>query len=100
VRPEPNHVYVLPPNPVLTIQQGFLELAPRVERFVMTIDGLFRSLATDQKNRAIGIVLSGMDSDGALGLKAIKGEGGISIVQAPESARFPGMPVNSIETDT
>ncbi|HEY1945991.1 MAG TPA: CheR family methyltransferase [Bryobacteraceae bacterium] len=99
MRPEPNHVYVLPPNAVLTIQRGFLELAPRMERFVMTIDGFFRSLAADQKNRAIGIVLSGMDSDGALGLKAIKGEGGISIVQAPESARFPDMPVNSIEAD-
>jgi two-component system, chemotaxis family, CheB/CheR fusion protein len=65
----------------------------------MTIDGFFRPRAADQKNRAIGIVLSGMDSDGALGLKAIKGEGGISIVQAPESARFPDMPVNSIEAD-
>jgi two-component system CheB/CheR fusion protein len=98
-RPEPNQVYVIPPNSVLTIRDGFLELGLRAERFVMTIDGFFRSLAADQKNRAIGVVLSGMDSDGALGLKAIKGEGGISIVQAPESARFPDMPSNSIEAD-
>jgi two-component system, chemotaxis family, CheB/CheR fusion protein len=98
-RPEPNQVYVIPPNAVLTIRHGFLELGVRADRFVMTIDGFFRSLAADQKNRAIGVVLSGMDSDGALGLRAIKGEGGISIVQAPESARFPDMPSNSIEAD-
>jgi two-component system, chemotaxis family, CheB/CheR fusion protein len=99
MRPEPNQVYVLPPNAILTMRHGFLELGLRAERFVMTIDGFFRSLAADQKNHAIGVVLSGMDSDGALGLRAIKGEGGITIVQAPESARFPDMPSNSIEAD-
>ena len=59
----------------------------------------FAPLAADQKNRAIGVVLSGMDSDGALGLKAIKGEGGIAMVQSPESARFPDMPRSSISAD-
>ncbi len=65
----------------------------------MAIDTFFRSLATDQKNRAIGVVLSGMDGDGALGLKAIKGEGGITIVQSPDSARFPDMPRTSLSGD-
>jgi two-component system CheB/CheR fusion protein len=98
--PEPNHVYVMPPNTVLRISQGVLDLTPRPEhRSVLVIDEFFRSLAADQKNRAVGVVLSGMDSDGALGLKAIKGEGGIAIVQAPESARFPSMPRSSIGAD-
>jgi two-component system CheB/CheR fusion protein len=98
--PEPNHVYVLPPNAVLTISRGVLQLAPRPEhRPVLVIDEFFRSLAADQKNRSVGVVLSGMDSDGALGLKVIKGEGGIAIVQAPESARFPSMPRSSIGAD-
>jgi two-component system CheB/CheR fusion protein len=100
VVPEPNHVYVLPPNTVSTMSQGVLQLTPRPEhRSVMVIDEFFRSLAADQKNRAVGVVLSGMDADGALGLKAIKGEGGIAIVQAPESARFPSMPRSSIGAD-
>lgn len=100
MRPEPNRIYVLPPNAVLTMHDGAFQLAPRPEhRPTMAIDEFFRSLAADQKNRAIGVVLSGMDSDGALGLKAIKGEGGIAIVQAPESARFPSMPRSSIGAD-
>lgn len=100
MRPEPNHVYILPPGSVLTISRGLLQLAPRPEhRPSLVIDEFFRSLASDQKNRAVGVVVSGMDSDGALGLKAIKGEGGIAIVQAPESARFPSMPRSSIGAD-
>ena len=99
-RPEPNHVYVLPPNAGLAIRGGILELLPRTEQRPNTvIDDFFRSLAADQKNRTIGVVLSGMDSDGALGLKTIKGEGGIAIVQAPESAKYPSMPRSSIGAD-
>jgi len=100
MRPEPNHVYILPPGSVLTMSRGLLQLAPRPEhRPSLVIDEFFRSLAADQKNHAVGVVVSGMDSDGALGLKAIKGEGGIAIVQAPESARFPSMPRSSISAD-
>lgn len=100
MRPEPNHIYVMPPNSVLTIHGGYLELAPVPgNRRTLVIDEFFRSLASDQKHRAMGIVLSGMDSDGALGLRAIKGEGGIAIVQAPETARFSSMPRNSIGAD-
>jgi two-component system CheB/CheR fusion protein len=101
LRPEPDHFYILPPNQFASISRGRLHLEPRPEgrRVPMPIDYFFRSLAVDQKNRAIGVILSGADSDGALGLKAIKGEGGIAIVQAPESARHPGMPRSSIAAD-
>jgi two-component system, chemotaxis family, CheB/CheR fusion protein len=101
LRPEPNHVYVLPANMRATMQKGVFHLEPRPlsERVAMVIDHFFRSLASDQKNRAIGVVLSGTDSDGALGLRTIKGEGGIAIVQDPESARVEEMPRNSILAD-
>jgi two-component system CheB/CheR fusion protein len=98
---EANHVYVLPPNMQLSMQQGAFQLEPRHpgERMVMPIDRFFRSVASDQKNRVIGILLSGADSDGALGLKAIKGEGGIAIVQDPDSARFGDMPRSGMLAD-
>jgi two-component system CheB/CheR fusion protein len=100
-RPEPNHVYVLLPNQSLTIREGRLRVEPptRGERFPKTIDKFFHSLAADQKNHAIGVVLSGADGDGALGLKSIKGEGGIALVQSPESAEHGDMPRNSIAAD-
>lgn len=98
--PKPNHVYVLPPNMLATMSGGKLLLETRVDRYApLAIDHFFRSLAADQKNHAVGVVLSGMDSDGALGLRAIKGEGGIAMVQAPESARYPAMPRNSLAAD-
>ncbi len=100
-RPERNQVYIIPPNTKVSICGGLLQLEPRSQedRPPRPVDYFFRSLASDQKNRAIGIVLSGTDSDGALGLRAIKGEGGISIVQQPESARFSDMPRNGIAAD-
>lgn len=101
MRPQPNHVYTLPPNSFVSLHQGVLELQPRPEdaRARMPVDHFFRSLAGHQKNRAIGVILSGTDSDGAQGLRTIKGEGGIAIVQQPETARFPGMPRSSIAAD-
>jgi two-component system CheB/CheR fusion protein len=100
-RPEANHVYILPPKSFVTMEDSGLELQPRLEehRPPMPIDRFFRSLAAHQRTRAIGVILSGTDSDGALGLKTIKGEGGIAIVQNPETARFPGMPRSSIAAD-
>jgi two-component system CheB/CheR fusion protein len=100
-RPEPNHVYVLPPGTRARLERGYLRLDHRShgEGVPRPIDFFFRSLATDQKTRAVGVVLSGTDADGALGLKAIKGEGGIAIVQSPESARFSEMPLRSISVD-
>jgi two-component system, chemotaxis family, CheB/CheR fusion protein len=100
-RPEPNHLYVLLPNQSLTIHEGMFRVEPPSvnERIPKTIDKFFFSLATDQKNHAIGVVLSGADADGALGLKSIKGEGGITLVQSPESAVHGDMPRSSIASD-
>lgn len=101
VRPEPNHLYVLLPNQSLTLRDGLfsVERPPERERSPKTIDRFFYSLAADQKNHAIGVVLSGADADGALGLKAIKGEGGIALVQTPDSAVHRDMPRSSIAAD-
>ncbi len=100
VRPQPNHVYFLPPNTVASLQEGEFRLQARNGKASgFPINFFFESLAASQKNLAIGVVLSGMDGDGALGLQTIKGEGGISMVQEPESARFPEMPRTSISFD-
>ena len=100
-RPAPNHLYVLQPNQTLTLHEAIfhVEHPAHHEHYPRTIDKFFYSLAADQKNHAIGVVLSGADSDGALGLKAIKGEGGIALVQSPDSAMHGDMPRNSIASD-
>lgn len=94
----PNWVYVIPPNKDLSILHGKLHLleplAPRGLR--LPIDSFFRALADDQHERAIGIVLSGMGSDGTLGLSAIKENAGLALVQTPESAQFDSMPRSAI----
>ena len=99
--PRPDHLYVLTPNVDAIIRNGRFRLQPRSgsPAHHLPIDLFFRSLAADQKNHAIGVVLSGADSDGALGLKTIKGEGGIALVQSPESAQHSNMPRNSIAAD-
>lgn len=91
---EPNHVYINPPANDIIIQKGKLKLIPRItfDGTHMPIDYFMRSLAVDQKNKSIGIVLSGTASDGALGLQAIKAEGGIIIAQDEDSAKYSGMP--------
>src|SRR5450631_2557726 len=98
MRAEPNAVYVIPPNTELTVKDGLLRLAepsePRGMR--LPIDVLFCSLAGDQGARAIGIVLSGMGSDGTLGLQAIKSQGGLTFAQEPHSAQFDSMPKSAI----
>lgn len=100
-RVEPNCIYVIPPNVSMGISEGILRLLPRPtqERPHLPVDYFFRSLAVDQGNDAIGVVLSGTGSDGAEGLKFIKGEGGITFAQAPESAKFGGMPQRAILVD-
>jgi two-component system CheB/CheR fusion protein len=96
---KPNCVYVIPPNKSLSLLNGALHLFEPVEsrglRF--PIDIFFRSLADDQVDKSIGIVLSGMGSDGSLGLKAIKEKNGIVLVQEPDSAKFDGMPRSAVE---
>lgn len=90
---EPDHVYVIPPNTDVTIAGGVLALTPRAKAdHRLPIDDFFRSLAGDRESRAIGVVLSGSGSDGALGLKAIKAEGGLTFVQDKGSAKYHSMP--------
>ncbi|MBV8830349.1 MAG: PAS domain-containing protein [Acidobacteriaceae bacterium] len=96
---EPDHVYVVPPKALLRMENATFLLEQPDSHAQKAIDFFFFSLAADQKNRSIGVVLSGMDSDGALGLRAIKGEGGITMVQAPETAQYPDMPRSSISAD-
>jgi len=96
----PNHVYVIPPNKNLTILNGILQLLdltqPRGAN--LPIDSFFRSLAQDQGANAACIILSGTGTDGTLGLKAIKGEIGMVMVQDEESAKYDGMPRSAIST--
>ena len=97
-RIEANSVYVIPPDAELTVVGGALHLAkpaePRGQR--LPIDVLFSSLARELGERAIGVVLSGMGSDGTLGLLAIKTQGGLTLAQQPESAQFDSMPRSAI----
>jgi two-component system CheB/CheR fusion protein len=96
----PNTVYIVPPNNDLAMLHGTLQLIePTGSRAVrLPINYFFRSLAQDQREKAICIVLSGMGTDGALGLRAIKGELGMAMVQAQETAKFDSMPRSAIET--
>jgi two-component system CheB/CheR fusion protein len=98
MRVQPSHVYVIPPNADITIEQGVLQLVRRraPAGFHMPIDHFFRSLAEDQGARAIGVILSGTASDGTLGMKAIKAGGGVTFAQEPGSAKYDGMPRNAI----
>jgi two-component system CheB/CheR fusion protein len=100
MRVEPNCAYIIPPNRDMAFLDGTLQLlepsAPRGMR--LPIDFFFRSLAQDQHERAIGIVLSGTGSDGTLGVRAIKGEGGMMMAQNPESTEYDGMPRSAIAT--
>jgi two-component system, chemotaxis family, CheB/CheR fusion protein len=93
-----DHVYVLPPAGDMTVFHGRLNLMERtsVAGAHLPIDYFLRSLALDQRTRAIGVVLSGTASDGSLGLAAIKAEGGITFAQEPASARYDGMPSSAI----
>jgi two-component system CheB/CheR fusion protein len=95
----PNHVYIIPPNRDLSILHGVLHLlepaAPRGLR--LPIDFFFRSLADDRQGQSIGVILSGMGSDGTLGLRAIKEKAGAVFVQAPGSAKFDSMPRMAID---
>lgn len=100
MRVEPNCVYVIPPNWNLAVLHGSFRLMERelLQGKRLPIDYFFRSLAEDQAERAIAIILSGTGSDGTLGLKAIKGEGGLVIVHDPASAEYDGMPQSAIDT--
>src|ERR1039458_4960443 len=95
----PDCVYVIPPNKDMSILHGVLYLlepvAPRGLR--LPIDYFLRSLAQDQEGRSIGVILSGMGSDGTLGLRAIKEKAGVVLVQEPATAKFDSMPRSAVD---
>jgi two-component system CheB/CheR fusion protein len=97
---QPDHVYVIPADALLTVHEGLIEVKRRtsVPERPFAVDLLFSSLAVAYGEGAIGVVLSGADADGSLGLRAIKHAGGFTFAQQPESARFPTMPRHAIET--
>jgi two-component system CheB/CheR fusion protein len=96
---KPDTVYVIPPNADMSILHGSLYLfepeAPRGLR--LPIDFFLRSLAQDRREASIGVILSGMGSDGSLGLRAIKEMAGLTLAQDPANARFDGMPKSAID---
>ncbi len=96
----PNTVYVIPPNRDMSIMHGILQLLePSMPRgFRMPIDFFFKQLADDQRELSIGIILSGMGTDGTLGIKAIKERRGLVLVQDISSAKYDGMPQSAINT--
>jgi len=100
IRVLPNCAYIIPPNCDMAFINGTLQLmepsAPRGQR--LPINFFFRSLAHDQHERAICVVLSGTGSDGTLGLRAIKSEGGMVMVQSPSTTEYDGMPCSAIAT--
>lgn len=98
VEVKPNCVYIIPPNKDLRIFNRKLELyKPNETRATRrTIDSFFHSLAADLKEYAIGVILSGTGTEGTFGLREIKAEGGMTIVQDPATAQFAGMPESAI----
>jgi two-component system, chemotaxis family, CheB/CheR fusion protein len=97
---KPNCVYVIPPNKSMSILKGILYLFAPIEArgLRLPVDFFMRSLADDRQELSIGIILSGMGSDGSSGLSAIKERNGIVLVQEPETAKFDSMPRNAIDS--
>jgi two-component system, chemotaxis family, CheB/CheR fusion protein len=99
MRVEANCVYIIPPNKDLSILHRVLNLsvplAPRGLR--LPIDFFFHALAEDQQEHGIGVILSGMGTDGTQGLRSIKEKGGSVFVQSPDSAKFDGMPRSAVD---
>ncbi|MDZ7740014.1 MAG: chemotaxis protein CheB [Bacteroidales bacterium] len=97
---QPGCVYVIPPNRSMSIFKGMLHLFEPVEArgLRLPVDFFLRSLADDQKEYAVGVILSGMGSDGSIGIRAIKENDGIALVQEPGTAKFDSMPRNAIDS--
>jgi two-component system CheB/CheR fusion protein len=95
---EADHVYVISPNQDLTMSDGYLRVskANRPRGHHVAIDLFFRTLADTHQERAVGVILSGADSDGAVGIARIKEQGGVTFVQSPEDAEYDDMPRNAI----
>ncbi|MEG3933689.1 chemotaxis protein CheB [Microcoleus sp. T3_B1] len=96
----PNQVYVIPANFSMTIERSVLKLTPRGKRkgVFMSVDIFMFSLAEERGNKSIGVILSGGDSDGAQGLKAIKAAGGITFAQCEDTAQVSSMPNTAAAT--
>jgi len=99
-RVEPDKIYVIPPNCVLELKDGILRLAPRKKNGgpARSIDHFLKSLAEDQAEEAIAVILSGAGSDGAQGLKAVKAVGGLTFAQDERSAKYNSMPRSAAAT--
>lgn len=100
MRLEANCVYTTPADKDIAVKDGRIRLSrpTEVRGRRLPVDQLFSSLGQDQRERAIGIILSGTGSDGAIGLKEIVANGGIVLVQDPETAQFDGMPRSAVAT--
>jgi two-component system CheB/CheR fusion protein len=100
VRVQPNHVYVIPPNRSLAMQDGYLAVADitRIEERRAPVDVFFRTLAESHGANAACVVLSGTGANGSMGLKRVKEEGGLCLVQDPDEADYGDMPRNAIAT--
>ncbi len=101
MRIEPDHVYIIPPNVHMCIDGSVLKLGPRPEGApAQAVNCFLNSLALERGNNAIAVILSGTASDGALGVRAIKAEGGVVFAQDEESAGHSGMPHSAAATGT
>jgi two-component system CheB/CheR fusion protein len=100
VRVDPNHVYVIPPNKSLAMNDGHLDIFNMTSTEVRRapVDIFFRTLAESHGARAVSVVLSGTGANGSMGMKCVKEMGGLSIVQDPEEAEYSDMPRHSLAT--
>ncbi len=97
---KPDCIYVIPPNKSMSILKGVLHLFEPMESrgLRLPVDFFLRSLADDRNERSIGVILSGMGSDGSIGIRAIKEKNGIVLVQDPADAKYNSMPRNAIDS--
>ncbi len=95
-----NHVYVIPPNKQLLFENGSLCLIEGQQRAGrrVTIDLFFRTLAQSYGHRAVSVILTGSDSDGVIGLKHVRAQGGVTVAQDPQEAEYDSMPLTAIST--
>ena len=100
VKVKPNQIYVIPPNHQLTFEESTLHLVAPQQALGrrVTIDLFFRTLAQAYGQRAVGVILSGSDSDGVIGLKHVRAQGGVTIAQDPNEAEHDSMPATAIST--
>ncbi|MBX4263565.1 CheR family methyltransferase [Clostridium estertheticum] len=98
---EPDKVYIIPPNKDMTIKHNVIHICDYIQSrdLHLPIDSFFYSLASDKGERSIGVILSGMGSDGTAGIRKIKEKGGGVFIQEPSSAKYDGMPCSAIKTE-